>query len=413
VSRYLNFYLGYQGRNDRDLQEQYGRYVHRIVAANYPEWVKPLDMPPVPSGGRIRVGYISAHFRNHSVSKLFAGWLYERNRHDFEIFVYHNGQNVDAVTEKVREASDHFYHLPGEFEELCRKVRADNLHIVVFLDVRHRRMAMISALRLAPVQCLAWAHPMTSGAPMIDYYLSSERMEPENGQEHYSERLIRLPGIGVYYPKPMVPRPMLTKTRADFGIGEDRVVFLCCQSSFKYLPQHDDLYARIAKKLPSAQFIFLAHNDVIAKVFLARLERAFAVEGLQASDYCVMLPRINSLVYLNLNLVSDVFLDSLEWSGGVTALEAIACGLPVVTLPGQFMRGRHSYGILMQLGIPETIAHDKEEYVDIAIRLGQDTQWRSQILERMAARHECLYWDTTCVRGLESFFQAAVRERLN
>jgi predicted O-linked N-acetylglucosamine transferase (SPINDLY family) len=411
ISGHVNFYLGYQGRNDRELQERYARLVHRIMAANYPQWVHPLPMRAVPPGSRIRVGYVTAHFRDHSVSKLFLGWLAEHNRRDFELFAYHNGHSVDAVTDKVQHVSEHFRHVPGDFEQLCRAIVADSLDVAVFLDVRHRRMAMMSTLRLAPLQCVAWAHPITSGSPTIDYYLSGDLMEPEDGQDHYSERLIRLPGIGVCYSKPVIPRALLGKGRSDFGLAEDRIVFLCCQSSFKYLPQHDDLFARIAKRLPASQFVFLALNDLIAGQFQDRLQCAFSAEGLDASDYCVILPQQTTFDYWNLNLISDVFLDSLEWSGGVTALEAIACGLPIVTLPGPFMRGRHSYGILMQLGVTETIARDKASYVDVAVRLGTDRQWRAQILERMQAGHTRLYADTACVRGLEEFFRSAVRER--
>jgi protein O-GlcNAc transferase len=411
VSKHLNFYLGYQGRNDCELQQQYGQFVHRVVAANYPQWVKPRPMPPIPASGRIRVGYISAHFRDHSVSKLFLGWLQEHNRQDFELFAYHNGGSVDAVTNRVRKISDHFRHIPGKFEELCRAVLSDDLHVGVFLDVRHRRMAMMATLRLAPVQCLAWAHPVTSGSPMIDYYLSSDLMEPEDGQDHYSERLIRLPGIGVCYPKPVIPRPLLVRSRNDFGIGEERIVFLCCQTTFKYLPQHDDLFVQIAKRIPTCQFVFLGLNDMVAGDFRGRLRRAFMAEGLEASDYCVILPLLNTFDYWNLNLVSDVFLDTLEWSGGVTTLEAIACGLPVVTLPRGYMRGRHSYGILAQLGITETIARDKKEFVDIAFRLGVDREWRAQVLRDMKANHTRLYSDTKCVRALEDFFRSAVMAR--
>jgi protein O-GlcNAc transferase len=408
VGRHLDFYLGYQGRDDRELQEQYARFVHAVMAANYPQWAKPLAMPSLRPGEKIRVGYISAHFRDHSVAKLFSGWLRELDRHDFEPFVYHNGETADAVTDEIRQLTDHFRHIPGVLEPLCQAVAADNLHIAVFLDVRHRRMKMMSALRLAPVQCVAWAHPITSGSPMLDYYLSGDLMEPEDAQDHYSERLIRLPGLGVCYPKPIIPRPLMGKSRADFGLGEDRVVFLCCQSIFKYLPQHDDIFVRIAKRLPAAQFVFLALNEMVAKDFLARLQRAFAAQGLEALNHCVILPLLGKFDYWNLNLVADVFLDSMEWSGGVTTLEAIACGLPIVTLPGSYMRGRHSYGILTQLRITDTIARDKDEYVEIAVRLTADSEWRIDVINRMKSNQARLYSDTKCVRALEDFFRSVV-----
>jgi predicted O-linked N-acetylglucosamine transferase (SPINDLY family) len=413
IGQHVNFYLGYQGQNDRGLQEQYGRLVHRIMAANYPEWVQPRPMPPRPPGTKIRIGYVSAHFREHSVSKLFLGWLRERDRRDFEIFAYHNGLTVDAVTQEAARASDHFRHIPGELEPFCRAVVADRLHVAVFLDVKHKRMAMISSLRLAPVQCLAWAYPGTSGSPNLDYFLSGELMEPPDGADHYSERLVRLPGIGVCYPTPVIPRVLLRKNRSDFGLGEHRTVYLCCQSSFKYLPQHDDLFPRIAKRNPAAQFVFLVMNDLVARDLDQRLRRAFAGEGLIAGDYCAMLPQCPPFDYWNLQLVADVFLDSLEWSGGVTTLEAIACGLPVVTCPGALMRGRHSYGILCQLGVTETIARDKDEYVDIAVRLGLDGAWRTQVIQRMAARHSRLYGDTASVKALEDFYRTVVDERLS
>ena len=73
-------------------------------------------------------------------------------------------------------------------------------------------MTQLAALRLAPIQCVTWGHPVTSGLPTVDYFLSSELMEPKDGQDHYSERLIRLPGIGVCYAKPVIPRPLLNKT---------------------------------------------------------------------------------------------------------------------------------------------------------------------------------------------------------
>jgi predicted O-linked N-acetylglucosamine transferase (SPINDLY family) len=121
-------------------------------------------------------------------------------------------------------------------------------------------------------------------------------------------------------------------------------------------------------------------------------------------DECaIILPRLSEADYLRVNQCCDVFLDSFHWSGGVTTLKAIACGLPIVTCPGELMRSRHSAGILHTLGITETIATTPAEYIEIAIRLAQDSTWRYELCDRIMARHDRLYGNTACVRDLEAF----------
>ena len=405
-----NFYLQYQGKDDLDLQKRYGEFVHQVMAANYPEWVKPLPMPPRSQNGKIRIGYISNAMYSHTVSKLLRGWPRNHNQHKFELYCYTNNVKIDAITQQFAVYSHAFYHIPGGLEELCQQILSDQLHILVFLDIgMHPTITQIAGLRLAPVQCTTWGHPITSGLPTIDYFLSSDLMEPENGENHYSEQLIRLPNIGISYSKPALPKTR--KRRSDFKLRSQAVVYLSCQSTFKYLPQYDYIFAAIAQRVPQAQFVFISHpSDSITQQFFQRLKKAFAGFGLDSEDYCVTLSRLNQNDYLSLNLVSDVFLDTLSWSGGNTTLEAIACNLPVVTCPGEFMRGRHSYGILRMLGVTETIAKDEAEYIDIAVRLGLDPQWRKSIVEKVVANHDRLYEDKTCVEALEAFYERVVEE---
>jgi predicted O-linked N-acetylglucosamine transferase (SPINDLY family) len=117
-----------------------------------------------------------------------------------------------------------------------------------------------------------------------------------------------------------------------------------------------------------------------------------------------MLPRYFVFNYWNLYLVADVFLDSIDYSGFLTTTDAVACSLPVVTLPGRFHRGRQTYGILRQLGVTDTVASSKAEYVDLAVRLGKDLDWRDEIKRKMAAGQESLFLDTRSVRTLEEFY---------
>jgi predicted O-linked N-acetylglucosamine transferase (SPINDLY family) len=404
----FSFYLGYQGLNDRGVQRKYGTLVDQVMASHYPQWTTPLSLPPLRPTDKIRVGYISAYFRGHTVGKLTLGWIKHSDKQNFEIYTYHIGHKIDVMTEKFKTYSDKFYHRYGDLDAVCQQIRADQLHILVFTDISMDGLtSLIAGLRLAPVQCVTWGHPVTSGLPTIDYFLSSELMEPEKAQHHYSEQLIRLPNIGIYYEKPSIPTP--TKTRSDFQLREDAIIYLSCQSLFKYLPQFDFIFAHIAQRVPHAQFVFIASpSSRITAQFQARLQRAFAQVGLNHEDYCRILPKQNWVSYINLNLVSHIFLDTLSWSGGNTTLEAIACGLPVVACPGEFMRGRHASGILKMMGITETIADNQAEYIDIAVGLGLDSDWRQDIVNKIYQNHHRLYNDRTGLTALESFYKKVV-----
>jgi len=420
TSGHVNFYLSYQGKNDRELQEKYGKFIHKIMASNYPAWVNPVQMPPIANNGKIRIGYISDAMGNTSAAKWMLGWLKDCDRDKFEIFCYHTGSYVgkDFITQQIRLSSDFFYYIPDNLEATCQQIFKDQLHILVFLAIgMWAPTTQLASLRLAPIQCSTWGHPVTSGLPTIDYFLSGDLLEPHNAQEHYTEQLVRLPNLGISYQKPFIPKP--TKTRSDFQLREHGVIYLSCQLSFKYLPQYDYIFVEIVRRVPQAQLVFLFRSKFLNNAskaqetkFRQRLQKAFAEVNLNSEDYCVFLPGQNWESYTSLLLNSDVFLDTLSFSGGHTTFDAVACNLPIVTSPGEFMRGRQSYGILKMLGVTDTIAENEADYIEIAVKLGLDPQWRRNISQQMSERHTNLYEDKTCVKALEQFYEQVVQERL-
>jgi len=405
VGSMTNFYLQYQGRNDRELQSRYGEFVCRVMAVNYPQWSRPRSMPPIGAGRRIRIGYVSSFMRAHTVGEFLAGWLENHHREDFEIHCYHIGTQTDAMTPRFRNNADHFHQIGADLEKAAARILADDLHVLVFTDIGMNALAtQLAALRLAPVQCKGWGHPVTTGLPTVDYYLSSDLMEPANAREHYSETLIRLPNLALAYSPPV--RPGQIKARSDFGLREDAFVCLSSQSLFKYLPQHDDIYPRIALEVPDVRFVFLAHDSPeISRQFTDRLARAFEARHLDAARFCGVLPRQHFPDFLGLNLASDVLLDTFEWSGGKTTLEAISCGLPVVTCPGEMMRGRHACAMLLGMGLTELIAKDKSEYVRIVTRLRRDRAFYAQVRAQIAGNRDRIYNDKSCIRALEDFYR--------
>jgi predicted O-linked N-acetylglucosamine transferase (SPINDLY family) len=191
------------------------------------------------------------------------------------------------------------------------------------------------------------------------------------------------------------------------------MAFWCAQSLFKYLPQHDEVFPRIAHEARDCQFVFIRHTRAAAvtALFEARLENAFRAAGLKASDHCLFLDPMDVSRFAAASAQCDAMLDSIEWSGGNTTLEALAQDLPVVTFQGALMRGRVSAGMLRMMGMPETIAETIDGYVALAVRMARDPGFRAGLKARVASDKHCLYRDRTSIAALEDFIDRVVRDQ--
>lgn len=408
-----NFYLGYQNRNDRDLQIKYGNLLYRVMTLRFPQFQELQSIPSLEKDEKIRIGYISSYLHFHTVSKLFSNWIHGLDQERFEVYVYYLGSKDDSKIDRLKRESYSFKKLSKVIDWSAEQILEDRLHILVYLDIgMDTKTSLLAVLRLAPIQCMAWGHPITSGFANIDYFLSSELMEPNNAEEHYSEQLVRLPNLSVSYSRPELPKVEYS-TRSDVlsVVTDTDIIYLSCQSMFKYLPDYDFIYPKIAQSVAQAKFVFLSHfSQKTNDLFQQRLQRAFKSVGLNSEDYCIVLPRQDKDAYLALNQISDIYLDTFAWSGGNTTFEAVACSLPIVTCPGEFMRGRHTYGILQMLGVTETIAEDEQGYIDIAVRLGLDPVWRQQIAQAVQQNQHRVFNDPTCLTALEAFYEQVVRK---
>src|SRR5262249_41300349 len=160
----------------------------------------------------------------------------------------------------------------------------------------------------------------------------------------------------IYY-EPVEAEPVAV-TREELGLRPGTTVFWSGQSLFKYLPQYDDVFVQIAREVGDCQFVFLRHFGApkITAIIREPLDRAFAAACMPADDYWVFLNRLSQSKFVAAAGLSDVFLDSIGWSGCNSALECLAQALPIVTFEGKTMRGRHCAAILRMLDVPETIA---------------------------------------------------------
>jgi len=408
IGSHQPFYLPYQGRNDRELQASYGALVCKIMAARYQTPVFPD--PPAP-GEKIRLGIVSGFFRQHSNWKIpIKGWLKMLDRDRFHVSGYYTNPERDGETEAAAAMCDRFVQGPLSLDGWRRAVLDDTPHVLIFPEIGMDKVsAQLAAQRLAAAQCVSWGHPVTSGFPTIDYFISSDLMEPADAAGHYSEKLVRLPNLSIYVEPPDVAPSGIDRVR--LGLRENAVVYWCGQSLPKYLPQFDEVFARIATKVPDSQFAFIEFGggSGVTDLFRNRLERTFKAAGLDGGDHCVFLPRLAPDLFVAAIGQCDVVLDSIGWSGCNSILESLVHDLPIVTLAGAMMRGRHAAAILDMMGIGETTARTVDEYVDIAGALGRDVTKRSRLSAQIRDRKRRIYRDLDCIASLQAFLDKAVR----
>jgi protein O-GlcNAc transferase len=409
IGSHQPFYLPYQGGNDRELQISYGSLACRSLAAKYT--TPALPKPPGP-GEKIRLGIVSGFFRQHSNWKIpIKGWLQTLDRDRFHVSGYYTSAEQDGETGTAAALCDRFVQGPMSLDGWRRTILDDAPDVLIFPEIGMDKVsAQLAAQRLAAVQCCSWGHPVTSGFPTIDYFISSDLMEPAGAAAHYSEQLIRLPNLSIYF-EPSEPPP-IGIDRAQLGLRANAVVYWCCQSLPKYLPQFDAVFARIAAEVPDCQFTFIEFGGGrgITEIFRTRLNHAFEEVGLNAGDHCVFLPRLAPDRFAAAIGQCDVVLDSIGWSGCNSILESLAHNVPIVTLAGEMMRGRHTAAILDMMGIRATTAQTIDEYVSIAGVLGRDAARRAELSAEMADNKHRIYRDRQCITALEIFLDKAVRK---
>ena len=407
--QWSNFLLAYQGQDDRALQTGYAAWVSDLLGAAVPEFFQAAPQIENGASRRVRLGFLSSFLRECTVGNYFKSWITLLDRQRFEIFVYYTGHLQDAVSREVESAAEHYVRLLGaEAADIARRVREDSLDVLIYPEMgMDATVCLLGALRLAPIQCVAWGHPVTSGHKHIDYFLSCAAMEPEHGQAHYSEQLVLLSGIGTCYAQPACASPA---DRQEQGLPVDRHLYLCPQSLHKIHPDNDDIFLDILAQDPQATLVFFqAMFGTVTQAFRERLQRGMAARRLAADDAIIFLPRMDHARYLRVNRCCDLMLDTLHWSGGNTTLDALACSLPLVTLPGEFMRGRQSYAMLTAMGLEDLVARDTKDYVAIALRLASDGAWRQQIQARMAQNFGKVFGSEAPVRELEQFLLSRTR----
>jgi protein O-GlcNAc transferase len=405
------FYLAYHEVSNRELLARYGR----LCASLMQRWQQDAGLAPPPptrnsrgADGRIRVGIVSGHLYYHSVwSALVRGWVQRLDRDRFELHLFHLSGRRDAETERAVSLATSFHQAKGGFEYWARFIHGSGMDVLIYPEIgMDPTTARLASMRLAPVQVTSWGHPETSGLPTIDHYLSAQAFEPPDAQAHYSEALEPLPGTGCWLPRDADA----ARDAQPPQVPEAKVRMICAGTPFKYAAAHDALFVEIARRVPGGRLVFFrSFPEALSHRLERRLRAAFDRAGLAFDRHATFLPLQEGPAFRALLAASDLYLDTIGFSGFNTALQALNADLPVVTREGLFMRGRLASGTLRHIGLDELVAPSDAAYVELAVALANDAGRRQRMRERIREARGRLFEDDAPIRALEGFLVRVAR----
>ena len=398
------FYLAYQDKNNQALLGQYGKLCTRLMRL----WQNNsgLSSPKKSSSKKIRIGIVSNHIHDHSVwNAIIKGWVSELSKNTFELNIFYLGSLVDDETRFAQARANTLIDPNKTFSEWAKTIHEYQIDILIYPELgMHQESLQLASLRLAPLQIASWGHPETTGLDTIDHYFSAELMEGSGAQNHYVENLVELPHIGCYY---FPLRPQCASL--DFnklGLDPTRPILLCPGTPYKYLEKYDSVFPEIATKLKNCQLVFFTKASWSAFRLEERLRCKFKLANLQYDEHVNFIPWLNREEFFSLMNQATVYLDTIGFSGFNTAMQAIECNLPIVTMRSQFLRGNLAAAPLHQMGLNDLIADDEQRYVDQVVKLVTNNLYRTQVREQIEIRKEILFEDKTVIEELERFLIA-------
>ncbi len=365
---------------------------HRAWAARHAEPLTAAARAPHAndrgSERRLRVGYLSSHFRHHAVSFFIEPVIAAHDRQRFEVFLYGDVPECDATTERYRAMELQWRDIAGlPDEEVAQRIREDRIDILVDLagHIGGNRL-LTFAHKPAPVQVTYLGYQNTTGMSAMDYRLTDAHADPP-GQtdEYYSEQLIRLPGSFFCY-QPPADAPDVNELPA---LSRGYVTFASLNHINKLTDEAFRAWARILKAVPDSRLLVLAYT---AGELERHIRQLMAGQGVEA-ERVEMADKRPRREYLELHHQIDVAIDTFPFNGHTTVCDALWMGVPSVMMEGDRYASRFGGSGLVTLGLQEWIARDADEYVAIAANMAGDlprlAELRRTLRERLAASPLC------------------------
>ena len=348
---------------------------------------------------RIKVGYVSGDFRQHSVAYFIEPVLANHDDRVVEVFCYSNHGQIDYVTKRLMSHPNHWRSIVNlSDDKVTELIQQDGIDILVDLSghTAHNRL-LVFARKPAPVQVTWLGLPNTTGLPAMDYRLTDRYMDPVGMTEQYhTETLIRLP-----FPACFKPEAKLPPVNELPALANGRVTFSSFNNFQKITPAVFALWSRILALLPDSRLMMICPAS-----FRDHVNKEFADHGVGA-ERLIFVDRLPLSDYLALHHHVDIALDPFPYNGGTITRNSLWMGVPVVTLAGRMPVSRVGLALMSEVGLPAFIAQNEEEYAQIALRWARDLEGLAQVRRALRQRVQEAPFSNAkaCTRELEAAYR--------
>ncbi len=340
---------------------------------------------------KIRIGFISEYFTDHTISKLYRGIIENLDRNKFEIIIFHSyrtrkGNYFKKILEMEVNGNVKNIFLTKNFDEKIQIIINNKLDIVFYPDIHMSfDLYFLSYLRLAKFQINSWGHPETTGNKSLDYFLSSKLCEIKTAQNHYTEKLILTDYLPMYFYKPKMDENI----KLEENILSQRNVYCCPQTLIKFHPNFDEIFKKILIKDKKAKIYLLKDpKNILSNSILNRIKKKLGSN----IDRFVFLDRINTQKYINHCGQASVLLDPIYFGAGNSFHESMYYGTPTVTMPSNYLKSRIVKAAYEQMKIENSpVTNTVDEYVDLSIEIANMDKKKAldqkKYLSQQASKH--------------------------
>ena len=360
---------------------------------------------------RLRIGYLSADFRDHAMGNLIHGVFSRHDRGRFEVFAYSLSDFADPISTAIRRGVDHFKVVATDNSEaIANQIRADGIDVLIdLMGHTHHCRPSVLAMRPAALQLHYLGYPCSLGADWIDGVIADSWLIPPDHESHYREKVHRLPwgfvsSGPVTEPSEPVAPPL---SRQEVGLPEHAVVFACFNRPEKITPMQFACWLEILRQVPDALLWIINDHPLAQK----RLHCQVAAAGLD-SQRLVFTPTLERTMFSQACHLADLLLDTSPYSSGATAVTALAAGLPLLTCPGGNFASRMGASLCAATELHELICSTPEAYQQKAIDLGRKPAELQRLRRQLLERHEELPLFNTAawVGNYENLLEKALAE---